>query len=94
MDLETVKDNPYWNRPCAAPGLKSYRYSGRYGWIMIGATDVDDALREAARSIVETPTLFNLEEWHDGEYQPLARLENDVHAVPSRAEIGSWKLQT
>lgn len=41
--------NDYWNRPCAAHGLNSYRYGGPYGWIMIGATDDADALREAAR---------------------------------------------
>ena len=40
----------YHARPCAAAGLVSYRYRGRYGWIMIGATDPADALREAARS--------------------------------------------
>ena len=39
-----------WNRPLAANGLISYRYKGRYGWIMIGAQDIEDALREATRS--------------------------------------------
>lgn len=42
--------NDYWNRPCAAEGLLSFRYRGKYGYIMIGAKDVDDALNEAARS--------------------------------------------
>jgi hypothetical protein len=27
------------NKPLAAAGLTSYRYKGRYGWIMIGARD-------------------------------------------------------
>jgi hypothetical protein len=41
---------PYWERPCAAQGLKSYRYKGGRGWIMIGAADDADALSEAACS--------------------------------------------
>lgn len=40
----------YWNRPCAAAGLTSYRLKGRFGYIMIGARDDSDALREAGRS--------------------------------------------
>lgn len=36
--------------PLAAPGLVSYRCKGPWGWIMIGATDADDAYREARRS--------------------------------------------
>jgi hypothetical protein len=27
------------DKPLAASGLTSYRLRGRYGWIMIGATD-------------------------------------------------------
>lgn len=42
--------NEYHDRPCAAPGLTSYRCRGRYGYIMIGARDVQDAWREARRS--------------------------------------------
>lgn len=38
------------NFPLAAPGLVSYRCKAPYGWIMIGATDADDAYREAKRS--------------------------------------------
>ena len=41
----------YWEKPCAMPGLTSYRYAGYSGWIMIGAKDHADALREATRSI-------------------------------------------
>ena len=59
------------NRPLAAPGLTSYRYRGRYGWVMIGATDTNDALREAARSIAPTkPTIDNLERWDGWKYVP------------------------
>jgi hypothetical protein len=39
------------DRPMAASPLKSYRYRGNYGWIMIGAKDDADALREAQRSL-------------------------------------------
>lgn len=43
---------PHFERPCAAPGLLSYRYPNNYGgWCMIGATDDVDALKEAARSV-------------------------------------------
>ncbi|MEN3238266.1 hypothetical protein PUR29_32990 [Methylobacterium ajmalii] len=38
------------DRPMAAAGHTSYRHKGRFGWIMIGATDHADAMREARRS--------------------------------------------
>jgi hypothetical protein len=38
------------DRPLAAAGLISYRCKSPYGWIMIGAKDHDDAMREARRS--------------------------------------------
>jgi hypothetical protein len=37
-------------RPCAAPGLTSYRIRGVFGWIMIGAHSIGGALDEARRS--------------------------------------------
>lgn len=43
--------NEFWNRPCASKGLISYRYPSAYSWIMIGATDHEDAIREANRSL-------------------------------------------
>lgn len=49
------------NKPCAAPGYTSYRARGRYGWIMIGAKDTADALREAKRST--TGNIRDLEIW-------------------------------
>jgi len=58
--------------PFAGPNLLSYRYSSSLGAIYIGATDDDDALREAARSIAydECATIRNLEvwDWDAGEY--------------------------
>lgn len=53
------------DRPCAAPGLTSYRYKGSFGFIMIGAVDHVDALNEANRSLTgSAATLNNLEIWN------------------------------
>lgn len=57
----------YWERPCAALGLQSYRARGRYGWVMIGATDDADAMREALRS---TDRVETLERWNGARYMP------------------------
>ena len=38
------------DRPLASQGWISYRCRSPYGWIMIGAKDHDDAMREARRS--------------------------------------------
>lgn len=54
------------DKPLAADGLTSYRYRGRYGWIMIGATGHADALREAARSTTEPIDPAHLQVW-DGQ---------------------------
>ena len=52
-------------RPCAAVGLTSYRYAGRYGTIMIGATSTQDALNEADRSLTQgAATVDRLEIWN------------------------------
>lgn len=53
------------DRPLAAEGLTSYRCRGRYGWIMIGAKNDDDAFREAQRSS-ESAARETLQRW-DGE---------------------------
>ena len=63
----TMED--YWNRPCAAHGLKSYRYRGRYGWIMIGANNASGALKEASRSTIGV-TIDKLEQWDGIAYIP------------------------
>jgi hypothetical protein len=60
----------YYNRPLAAPGLISYRYRGRYGWIMIGAKHDKDALIEAQRSTDDPVTADRLEKWSGTEYKP------------------------
>ena len=38
------------NKPLAMPGFISYRYNGRFGWIMAAAHDTEGALKEVARS--------------------------------------------
>jgi hypothetical protein len=53
--------------PLAAHGLSSYRLKGLYGWIMIGARDHDDAMREARRS-TDTPNRANLQIWNGERY--------------------------
>ena len=53
------------NKPMAAPGLTSYRCKTRYGYVMIGAKNTIDALREAIRSC-PSARLEDLEIW-DGE---------------------------
>ena len=60
------------DKPLAAHGLTSYRYPGRYGFIMIGAKDDGDALREAQRSLTwDTATPDNLERWNGSQYRPV-----------------------
>lgn len=56
------------DKPLAAPGLLSYRYRGRYGWIMIGALDREGALREAQRSTDDVVTPDRLQAWNGREY--------------------------
>lgn len=61
------------NRPCAAPGLTSYRYPTHRGdWIMIGAIDEQDALREANRSLTyPTAAIQHLQVWNGTAYVPV-----------------------
>lgn len=59
------------DKPLAASGLTSYRYRGRYGFIMIGAKDDTDALNEASRSTSETLSLSRLEVWNGAAYVPV-----------------------
>jgi len=61
------------DKPCAAPGLISYRCKCSYGWIMIGAKDHDDAMREARRSS-DNVTRDNLQIWNGIEYVAIGNL--------------------
>jgi hypothetical protein len=53
------------DQPMAEPGLTSYRLKTRYGYVMIGATDTLDALKQALRSTPDV-RVEHLEIW-DGE---------------------------
>lgn len=59
---------PVCDRPLAAPGLTSYRARGPFGWIMIGAMNKADAMREAHRS-TEKP--FDLQIYDGDTYRPI-----------------------
>ena len=60
------------NKPLASYGLTSYRYKGRYGFVMIGAKDDEDALREAQRSLTwDKATPEKLERWNGTKYQAI-----------------------
>lgn len=61
----------FTDRPCAAQGLTSYRYRGAYGWIMIGARDHGDALKEACRSTGGGCSFDRLQVWDSGAYRPV-----------------------
>lgn len=56
------------DKPMAAAGLISYRYKGRYGWIMIGARNHADALNEAQRSTSDKVNQDNLQVWNGTQY--------------------------
>ncbi len=70
--MTTTKETPYWEKPCAVKGLKSYRYRGDMNWIMIGATDDADAEREAQRSHRRPIDKVKLERWDGTQYVPVA----------------------
>ena len=57
--VEQTATTDICDKPLAASGLISYRYKGEYGYIMIGARNDDDALREAYRSV--RPTLVSID---------------------------------
>jgi hypothetical protein len=56
------------DKPMAMQGLISYRYRGRYGWIMIGARDDIDALKQAQRSTSDKVIIDNLQVWKGSQY--------------------------
>lgn len=59
----------FYDRPCASVGLTSYRAKLPYGWIMIGAKNKLDAMKEADRS---SDRWTDLEIWStkEGKYVP------------------------
>lgn len=77
------------DRPMAAHGLKSYRYKGRHGWIMIGATDDADAMSEARRSLDDgrPPRLGLLQAWDGSRY--VAKLGEVLRSLADGATISA-----
>lgn len=63
----------FTERPCAAPGLISYRARLPFGFVMIGARDHADALREARRSN-EAIGPHQIEIWTGSGYAPISPL--------------------
>jgi len=57
------------DKPLADSGLTSYRCKGAFGWIMIGAKDNEDAMREALRSSKHAER-ESLQAWNGKEYAP------------------------
>lgn len=76
---------PVTDRPLAIEGLISYRAKGRFGWIMIGAKDDADALREARRTSPDV-TADALQVWDGQKYVPIASARDAEGIVPSTTE--------
>jgi hypothetical protein len=55
------------DKPLADKGFISYRYKGPMGWIMIGANDDAEAMKQAARSTTD-PEPKNLQVWNGTTY--------------------------
>jgi len=79
------------NRPLASHGLTSYRYRGHYGWVMIGARNDEEALREAQRSVHEATTIDKLQVWNNTEYVPATsrRAPSPKKTTPPRTKASS-----
>jgi hypothetical protein len=74
-------NQPFYEKALAIKGLISYRYKGRYGWIMIGAHNHADALREAKRSTDESIIIENLQVWDEAKSCYIGASEN-ANSVP------------
>ena len=65
---EALVRGSYWKpskNAVGGQGWTSYRYAGRYGHIMIGATSTQDALNKADRSLTQgAATVDRLEIWN------------------------------
>jgi hypothetical protein len=85
-------DRQYVDRPVAAYGLTSYRIRGRYGYIMIGAKDHEDAMREAARS-TRDPKRADLEIFDDALGRYVKVFGSRDKRVPKNKKIKklAWK---
>ena len=66
-----MKTTPIFEQALAVAPLKSYRYIGKYGFIMIGAKDDADGLVEAYRSTNCQANRANLQVWDGAKYVPV-----------------------
>ena len=60
---------PITDRPLSCPPNQSYRLKGAFGWIMIGASDAEDAYRQALRSS-PSARREDLQVWDGARYVP------------------------
>lgn len=63
-----------YDKPLAAPGFTSYRCASPYGWVMIGAVNEHDAIKQAARSTAK-PRVEDLQVWDGTTYVPVFKEE-------------------
>lgn len=73
----------FTNYPMAAKGLTSYRCKGGFGWIMIGAHDHADAIRQAHRSS-DTVDESTLEVWDGKAYVAVTPAPAGLESGPVR----------
>jgi hypothetical protein len=77
-----MSETPIHEKPCAVPGSRhaSYRYLGRYGYIMAAADTHMEAEREVRRSLSGPFEKGRLEVWNGTEYVPAVKLDNPPRA--------------
>lgn len=61
--LRDILETDAHNKPLASPGFDSYRYKGKYGWIMLAAKSTEEALKEAKRSTTGNVDVSSLQKW-------------------------------
>lgn len=83
---------PVTNRPLADRGLLSYRYRQPHGFVMIGAKDDEDALKQAGRSIESTPQLTALERWNGTSYSPVVADKSDHDQMDKSPDAFNYQL--
>ncbi|MCX4150002.1 MULTISPECIES: hypothetical protein [Paraburkholderia] len=83
-----MSTTPMHDRPLAAHGLTSYRLKDRYGWIMIGARNHEEAMSEAARS-TDAPRPEALQVWDGLKYIDVEWNSHQLLHVNSTGEIAA-----
>tara|TARA_R110002012_G_scaffold262505_1_gene444809 strand:+ start:6077 stop:13843 length:7767 start_codon:yes stop_codon:yes gene_type:complete len=93
-DLVQQPQEAVTDKPMAAEGFDSYRYKGRYGWVMIGAKSEQEALSEAGRTVTGDVSPENLQKWDGVKYTPIKQAESkpDQDVKPETAK-GKAKKQ-